>query len=531
MRITGLVFICLALLSLSCQLPGSPLLGLELPLVKWVDILSGAVSEFFRMVAGLVANKEMPPAFDVWFAHGVRAALAVAGLWLLVRPKRPVNPLTVKQWKRFKAIRRGYVSLWVLSAFVLLAGLDNLVVGNRALLVSVEGKLRCPFLEKAPIPGGAFRMEPPAAETDYRSLQRRCREENQGNWVLMPLVPYDAKGDTPPVIDILEQREGKYLGHDGRPFTGVAYTAFKDKPDLRRREFRMKDGLYHGDCEGRNRDGTPVEKLVFAHGVEQERKVLVPETDFASLDAQSGTALHHIRPAPTAPSWTQRHFLGTDPGGNDLLAVAFGGFQMIVGTSVYFVLFVYFVGIVVGCVMGYFGGWTDLGGQRLVEIWTAIPFLFVVILVRSVLPNPTPMMVVTLLAVFGWMGIAAYMRTAAFREKARDYVAGARLQGAGTGRLIFKHILPNSLAIITTLIPFTIDHLIFSLTALDFLAFGLPAGSPSWGNILREGTNNLNAPWIVLTGFFALVVVLLLVTFIGEAIREAFDPKKFTTYR
>jgi microcin C transport system permease protein len=124
-----------------------------------------------------------------------------------------------------------------------------------------------------------------------------------------------------------------------------------------------------------------------------------------------------------------------------------------------------------------------------------------------------------------------YMRSATYREKARDYVHAAQVLGASTRRIIFSHILPNTLSTIVTFIPFTVAGAISSLTALDFLGFGLPPPTPSWGELLRQGTSNLNAPWIVASAFSALVVVLVLVTFIGEAVREAFDPKKFTTYQ
>jgi microcin C transport system permease protein len=266
-------------------------------------------------------------------------------------------------------------------------------------------------------------------------------------------------------------------------------------------------------------------------GQEKDRQVLDSTADAAALDAESETALRRIVPSPAPPNWQSRHYLGTDSSGNDLVAAAYGGFQLILGTSLYYIIIVYLVGIMLGCLMGYFGGWVDLGGQRLVEIWASIPLLFIVILIRSVIESPSVLMVVSLLAVFGWIGISAYMRTGTMREKARDYVAASQLQGASTTRMIVHHIVPNTLATIVTLIPFTITGLVFSLTSLDYLSFGLPPGAPSWGHLLKDGTDNLAASWIVLTGFGALVLFLLLVTFVGEAIREAFDPKKFTTYR
>jgi microcin C transport system permease protein len=184
--------------------------------------------------------------------------------------------------------------------------------------------------------------------------------------------------------------------------------------------------------------------------------------------------------------------------------------------------------------MGYFGGWFDLFVQRLIEIWSNVPFLFVVIIVASVVPAGVGMslwVLLTIVVLFSWTGMTYYMRSATYREKARDYVHAAQVLGASTRRIIFSHILPNTLSTIVTFIPFTVAGAISSLTALDFLGFGLPPPTPSWGELLRQGTSNLNAPWIVASAFSALVVVLVLVTFIGEAVREAFDPKKFTTYQ
>jgi microcin C transport system permease protein len=193
-------------------------------------------------------------------------------------------------------------------------------------------------------------------------------------------------------------------------------------------------------------------------------------------------------------------------------------------------LIVFVIGIAVGCAMGYFGGSIDLFGQRVIEIWQNIPFLYIVIIVASIV-RPTIGILLGIFVVFGWTSMTYYMRTETLREKSRDYVASAKVLGASNWRVIFRHVLPNTISILVTFMPFTVASAIASLTALDFLGFGLPVPTPSWGELLQRGVQNLNAPWIVTSAFGGLVVVLLLVTFIGEAIREAFDPKKFTVYR
>jgi len=238
---------------------------------------------------------------------------------------------------------------------------------------------------------------------------------------------------------------------------------------------------------------------------------------------------------PRPPDAFKRHYLGTDQINRDILGRLLYGFRNALIFSACFMALTYLIGIILGCMMGYFGGWFDLLVQRLIEIWSNIPFLFVVIIVASVVSSAgIPMQLWVLLAIvvaFSWTGMTYYMRSATYREKARDYVHAAQVLGASPARVIFTHILPNTLSTIVTFIPFTIAGAISALTALDFLGFGLPPPTPSWGELLRQGTSNLNSPWIVASAFSALVTVLILVTFVGEAIREAFDPKKFTTYQ
>jgi microcin C transport system permease protein len=139
--------------------------------------------------------------------------------------------------------------------------------------------------------------------------------------------------------------------------------------------------------------------------------------------------------------------------------------------------------------------------------------------------------ILTILIAFGWMGMTFLMRTAAYRDRERDYIAAARVLGAGTPRILFLHLLPNTVAILVTLVPFTMSGLIFSLTSLDYLGFGLPPQYATWGRLLQDGLSNLSAPWLVTATFVALVGTLVLITFVGEAVREAIDPKKFTYYR
>ncbi|MCZ6675137.1 MAG: ABC transporter permease subunit, partial [Verrucomicrobia bacterium] len=236
-------------------------------------------------------------------------------------------------------------------------------------------------------------------------------------------------------------------------------------------------------------------------------------------------------------SWQAKHLLGTDTTGRDILARLLYGFRTAILFAGIFTLLVFLFGIFTGCIMGFIGGWTDLVGQRLIEIWSNVPFLFVVLIINSIVPSSLPVstrifILMIIMVAFSWMGLTYYMRTGTYREKARDYIAAAKVLGASSGRIIFKHILPNSIATVITFIPFTVVSGITAVTALDFLGFGLPPPTPSMGELLKQGVASLTiAPWIVASAFTALVITLTLITFIGEAVREAFDPKKFTIYQ
>jgi microcin C transport system permease protein len=237
------------------------------------------------------------------------------------------------------------------------------------------------------------------------------------------------------------------------------------------------------------------------------------------------------------PDFVRGHYLGTDSTGRDVLARLVYGFRTAIFFALAFTALTYLIGVTIGCAMGYFGGIFDLLFQRIIEIWSNIPFLYMVIIVFSVIPSTFAVgtriaILLGIMVLFSWTGLTYYMRTETYKEKARDYTAAALVLGAGTARVIFRHILPNTIATMMTFVPFTVVSAITAITALDFLGWGLPPPTPSIGELLKQGTANLTtAPWIVTSAFVALVFILAVVTFIGEAVREAFDPRKFTLYR
>jgi len=344
-----------------------------------------------------------------------------------------LSPLARKQWQRFRSIKRGYYSAIVMAALLGVSCAAELLVNSRALIVSYQGEWYFPTYG-AFLPGTTFGLDYDY-ETNYRELAARLIEEDRGDWVLLPIVPFD-------------------------PF-----------------ENDLQAGVY----------------------------------------------------PPYAPSVAGGHFLGTDTTGRDVVARLLYGFRIAIAFALLLLACNYAIGIAIGCAMGFWGGAFDLLFQRLIEVWSNVPFLYVIMIIASVMV-PNFWTLATVMVLFGWMSMTWYMRTSTYKEKAREYVMAARALGASNVRIIARHVLPNTISVIVTFIPFSIASGITALTALDYLGFGLPPPTPSWGELLDQGTANLDYPWIVSSVVIAMVVVLLMVTYIGEAIREAFDPKQFSYY-
>lgn len=344
-----------------------------------------------------------------------------------------MSSISKARFKRFKAIKRGYYSAWVILFLFVLSLAAELVANNRALVVKYNGDYFFPTYGKV-LSGKTFGLDY-SYETNYRELQQLFDKQDNGNWLLMPLIPYGA----------LES-------------------------DLKTDKF-----------------------------------------------------------VPTAPSLTDKHYLGTDNTGRDVLARLIYGFRIAFLFSLMLMVMQFAIGIFFGALMGYRGRLTDLIGQRLLEIWSAVPTLYIIMIMAARIP-PGFWTLLIIMSLFSWMGMTELIRTSVYKEKARDYVLAARAVGASHSRIMFSHILPNTIAVIVTILPFSVAGGITALTALDYLGFGLPAPAPSWGELLQQGVERLDKPWIVLSTVSVLSVVLVLVTFIGEAIREAFDPKRFAVY-
>ena len=507
------------------------LLQIDFPTARWFFNTSRDVS-----MLGLSFGKF----HFLWFGWLCSALMIGGGMWLLLSSflGGPPNPVTLRRIKRFKEIKRGYYSYLILLGLVGLAALDQVVVGNEALAVRHKGQWSFPAFSPKVFKGVDFGIEGELADApvDYRMLKKKLNEEKQvsNERVILPLIPYAPTNDTlgPRSLGIV-LRDGKYSESGRRtPYFGLAATYHNVDEGRFHIRYTLRNGVFSGAVDGRDENGELVYNAEYVKGAK------VKETytgkgkveDFLSMKSSE---LRAVKYHPAPPIFEEKNWLGTTSQGSDVLAYLYGGLQVNFKAAIIFLPIVFMIGIVLGMLMGYLGGLFDLVMDRLIEVFSNMPFLFVVIIFASFVPEKYKGLpvILTIFIIFGWMGITALMRTAAYRDKERDYIAAARVLGAGTPRIIFRHLLPNTVSIIVTLVPFTFSGLVSSLTALDYLGFGLPPEYATWGRLLNDGLSNLSATWLVSSTFFVLVGLLILITFIGEAVREAFDPKKHSYYR
>lgn len=252
-------------------------------------------------------------------------------------------------------------------------------------------------------------------------------------------------------------------------------------------------------------------------------------------------------PAPSAPSWLYSldercqgypdgkddpaciignwNWLGTDDQARDVLARSIYGFRISVMFGLVLTLLSAVIGVTAGAIQGYFGGWTDLLFQRFIEIWSSLPVLYILLIIAAILP-PGFWILLFIMLLFSWVGFVGVVRAEFLRARNFEYVNAARALGVGNRTIIFKHLLPNAMVATLTFLPFILNGSITTLTSLDFLGLGLPPGSASLGELLAQGKNNLQAPWLGITVFVVLSLMLSLLIFVGEAVRDAFDPRK-----
>ncbi len=228
-------------------------------------------------------------------------------------------------------------------------------------------------------------------------------------------------------------------------------------------------------------------------------------------------------PVPSPPS--RENWFGTDDQARDVVARLIYGFRISILFGLVLTAFSSVIGVAAGAVQGYFGGWVDLFFQRFIEIWSGLPILYLLLILSS-LVEPNFWWLLGIMLLFSWMGLVGVVRAEFLRARNFDYVRAARALGVGNLTIMFRHVLPNAMVATLTFLPFILNGSITTLTGLDFLGFGLPPGSASLGEVLRQGKENLQAPWLGFTAFSVLAIMLSLLIFIGEAVRDAFDPRK-----
>jgi microcin C transport system permease protein len=235
--------------------------------------------------------------------------------------------------------------------------------------------------------------------------------------------------------------------------------------------------------------------------------------------------LNYFAKSPNPSPPTRDNWLGTDDRGRDLLAQLIYGFRVSVLFALALTVVGVLLGVITGAIQGFFGGKTDLAFQRFIEIWGSMPELYLLIIFSAIFA-PSISLLLVLLSLFGWMGLSDYVRAEFLRNRQLDYVRAARALGLSNWQIIWRHVLPNSLTPVVTFLPFRMSAAILALTSLDFLGLGVPPGTPSLGELLSQGKNNIDAWWISMSTFAVLVITLLLLTFMGDALRDALDPRK-----
>ena len=448
-----------------------------------------------------------------------------------------IDPITKRRFARFRRIKRGYYALIALVTMTILSIFAPYLAESRALVVLYNGHLYFPTFQYFNMQ--TFHQAPPAGwtsellETDYfrlqgdwqaeRALYREARRQarndpqtladveakfpDRGNYVLMPIIPWDPYQSDFWSVEILNDIQTLI---SSRNYASAESLARHNRLDS------LADAI---------KDGSLTRALA-----DPKR---APNHDLASLAHGSSmgvlSGLGEVPPNP--PNLRRGHYLGTDTQGRDVASRLLYGFRISIFFALFLVIFGQAIGTTVGALQGYLGGRFDLVSQRLIEVLISIPFLYVVIILAALFV-PNFWLLLIIMALWQWIDITFYMRTEMYREKTKEYCLAARSYGASHLRIIFRHLLPNCLTPLVTFTPFAMVAAIFALTALDYLGYGLPPPTPSWGELIDQAlqAENRDKLWLIFAPFGAITLTLALVVLIGESVREAFDPKQYSGY-
>ncbi|WP_247716962.1 ABC transporter permease [Gymnodinialimonas ceratoperidinii] len=401
-----------------------------------------------------------------------------------------LSPLNRRRWRNFKANRRAFWSLWL---FLLLYGLSlfaPLIANDRPLLVTYQGERFYPIFNFYPETafGGDFRTE-----AVYRDIEVQCLIISGGL--------EECWDDPEAVIDEVEA-SGSFNGTEVQqgsiiwPLVPHDYSSIVDRPGVAPAPPNVI-GSYE----------VPV--------VENGAPVL-DEAGNPVMDARWGLLPEDIRGT---------NLLGTDDTSRDVMARVIYGFRLSVSFALIVTFLASVIGIFAGAVQGFFGGLLDLLVQRAIEIWSATPSLYIIIIMATIFPMSF-WLLVGLMVAFSWTGLVGVVRAEFLRARNFEYVRAARALGVGSGKIMYRHVLPNAMVATLTMLPFIVTGTIGALASLDFLGFGLPSSEPSLGEMTLQAKNNLQAPWLGFTAFFTFAVMLSLLVFVFEGIRDGFDPRK-----
>jgi microcin C transport system permease protein len=378
-----------------------------------------------------------------------------------------LSPLNRRRWENFKANRRGYWSLWIFGVLFFLSLFAEFIANDRPIIVSYKGEILAPvFVDYPEEKFGGF-----LAVTDYRDPVI-LKEIEENGWAIWPPIAYS---------------------YD---------TINKDYPTRARA---------NGSC------------TEMKDGIEMPSGIGFP----APPQWASSVKLCDADPEQLAryQALGNTNWLGLDDQGRDVMARIIYGFRVSVIFGLLLTILSSIIGVAAGAVQGYFGGRVDLVFQRFLEIWSSIPELYVLLIISSVLIPGFWTLLIVLLA-FQWTGLVGIVRAEFLRGRNFEYIRAARALGLSDTTIMWKHLLPNAMVATLTFLPFKLSGSVALLTALDFLGLGLPPGSPSLGELLLQGKKYLDAPWLGLSGFILIATLLSLLIFVGEAVRDALDPKK-----